>query len=290
MGRKILLTKDGKRSAAPFLKWAGGKGQLLPELLARVPGEFATYHEPMVGGGALFFALAAEGRLRRARLSDVNPELVNVWRSLRDEPSAVIERLEALAGTLTEEDFYRIRAQRTAELTTVERAARFIYLNKTCFNGLYRENSKGIFNVPFGRYKNPRVLDRENLERVSATLGGVAIDEQPFAAILDHAQPGDFVYFDPPYHPLSTSSSFTAYSKGGFGEEGQRALAMVFATLARRGVKVLLSNSFTLLTRKLYDQKGLRLEVVAANRAINSKADGRGEVKEILVSGKHPAP
>jgi DNA adenine methylase len=205
--------------ARPFLKWAGGKTQLLEALLEQVPEEFGTYYEPFVGGGALFFALREAGRIRSARLSDVNPELINVWTVVRDAPYDLIGLLEGLSKRTDEKDFYKIRAQSPEEMLPVERAARLLYLNKTCFNGLYRENSKGIFNVPYGRYARPTVLDRENLLAVSKALTRMKIEAMPFNKAVAHAKAGDFVYFDPPYYPVSKSASFTAYARAGFGDQ-----------------------------------------------------------------------
>jgi DNA adenine methylase len=284
MGRPKKTTGP-KSEATPFLKWAGGKTQLLEALLARAPEKFGTYHEPFVGAGAFFFKLKALGRIKKARLADINFELMNAWKSLRDSPQTVIAELEVLKDKLSEQDFYAIRDLDPDKMTGPQRAARLIYLNKTCFNGLYRENKKGRFNVPFGRYKKAKVLDRENLLAVGKALSEVKVEQAPFTAILKHARPGDFVYFDPPYHPLSTTSSFTTYSRGGFGEEGQRQLAQVFAQLAASGVHVMLSNSDTPLIRKLFSGKGFEVHEVRAIRAINSKGDRRGAVTELLIVG-----
>ncbi|MBP6786492.1 MAG: DNA adenine methylase [Candidatus Promineofilum sp.] len=268
------------RAARPVLKWAGGKGRLLPELLARLPHDFQTYHEPFIGGGALFFALAGAGRLGRACLSDANPSLIDVYVALRDRVDEVIA---ALQGHVHDrEHYYRVRALRPAELSLPERAARVIYLNKTCYNGLYRENRRGEFNVPFGRYKNPTICDEPNLRAAARVLRGAELAQRHFSTVLDQARPGDFVYFDPPYHPLSPTANFTAYDRAGFGPDDQRQLRDVFAALGERGVAALLSNSDTPFVRELYD--GFRIERVLAARAVNSKANGRGKVAEVLVS------
>jgi DNA adenine methylase len=271
----------------PFLKWAGGKGQLLPEILDAVDqaGPFRTFHEPFVGGGALFFALARAGRIGgRARLTDANPSLIDAYRGVRDELDAVIGLLQAHTRKHSEEHFYRVRAARPRGLA--QRAARVIYLNKTCYNGLFRENSKGEFNTPFGRYKNPRICDEQNLRAVSAALARTELAAEDFTAVLDHAEPGDLVYFDPPYHPVSTTAYFTAYSRGGFGADAQRRLAEVFAELADRGVSVILSNSLTEFTRGLYASFPVR--EVLANRSVNSRIDRRGKVSEVLVTSFLP--
>lgn len=262
-----------------MLKWAGGKGRLLPELLARVPDEFNAYHEPFVGGGALFFALAGQGRIRRAYLSDANAGLIDVYLALRN---AVEEVIAALGQHAYErEHYYRVRALRPEALTLPERAARVIYLNKTCYNGLYRENRAGQFNVPFGRYKNPTICDEPNLRAASAVLQGVDIARRRFSTVLDYAQPGDFVYFDPPYHPVSPTANFTTYDRDGFGPDDQRQLRDVFAALADKGVRAMLSNSDMPFVRDLY--AGFHIEQLYAARAVNSKANGRGKVAELLI-------
>ena len=284
-GRKTKNATD----AYPFVKWAGGKTQLLEEILARLPEKIGTYHEPFVGGGAVFFRLKALGRIKKAVLSDANVDLVTSYLALRDAPEAVLTELEVLAGRTSEEDFYEIRAQDPDGMTAAQRTARLIYLNKTGFNGLYRVNRKGLFNVPYGRYPNPKIVDRENLLRVHKALAGARLEQTGFVAVLKRARPGDFVYFDPPYQPVSKTSSFTAYAKGGFGEVEQRHLAGVVEELSRKGVDVLLSNSDTALARELYEGKGYEVDRVSARRAINSKGGGRGAVQELLVRAR-PRP
>ena len=263
----------------PVLKWVGGKGRLLPELLARLPQTFGDYHEPFVGGGALFFALAGAGRLGQVYLSDANAALIDVYLALRDDVAAVIA---ALRHHLYDRDhYYRIRALDPQQLSLPERAARVIFLNKTCYNGLYRENRAGQFNVPFGRYANPTICDEPNLRAAAAILRNVDIARRRFDSVLDYAKEGDFVYFDPPYVPLSPTANFTAYDRAGFGPDDQRQLRDVFAELARRGVGAMLSNSDTPFVRELYAR--FHIEQVLATRAVNSKANGRGKVAEVLV-------
>jgi len=273
----------GGGSARPFLKWAGGKTQLLPALLARLPEAFGAYHEPFVGGGALFFALADAKRLRKgATLTDVNPALIDTYRAVRDHVGEVIELLRTRRND--RDEFYEVRAWEPAALSLPQRAARVIYLNKTGFNGLYRENSKGRFNVPFGRYTNPTICNEPGLEAASRALQGVTIEVRPFEAVLEHAASGDLVYFDPPYVPVSTTASFTAYAKDGFGEAQQRRLGQVATELAAQGVYVVLSNSDTPLVREIYgDPAVFHVDTVPANRAINSRADRRGPVNEVIV-------
>lgn len=263
----------------PVLKWAGGKGRLLPQLLKHLPADFSAYHEPFVGGGALFFELVAQARIRQAFLSDINSSLIDVYLGLRDYPDVVID---ALKHHVHEHDYYYfVRALDPQGLTLPERAARIIYLNKTCYNGLFRENRAGQFNVPFGRYRNPTICDEPNLRAASRALQGVDIARRHFATVLDVAKPGDFVYFDPPYHPVSATANFTAYDRNGFGPDDQRQLRDVFAVLAERGVAALLSNSDTPFVRELY--AGFPIETVYAARAVNSKGNGRGKVAEVIV-------
>lgn len=267
----------------PFLKWAGGKGQLLPELLARVDGcgGFARYHEPFVGGGALFFEMFRTNRFdgRQPYLSDSNENLIATYQAVQQDVEGLIAMLHEHWARNCEQYFYEVRAQEPQEL--VGRAARVIYLNKTCFNGLYRENASGKFNTPWGKYKDPLICDEENLRAVAAALAGVRLETRGFEAMVDIAEPGDFVYFDPPYHPVSKTASFTAYAKGKFGEGAQRRLAEVYRQLNAKGVKVLLSNSMTPLVQELYAD--FAIDTLMAKRAVNSKGEGRGAVAEALV-------
>lgn len=262
----------------PVLKWAGGKTQLLAQYEPHFPRRYGSYFEPFVGSAAVFFHL----RPRRARLSDVNAELIDLYRVLQADVDRLIHLLAEHRELHGEEHFYRVRAQDPTGLDDFARAARTLYLNKTCYNGLYRVNSRGGFNVPFGRYKNPGILIEGRLRGAARALQGVELQVEGFEKVLDHAQKGDLVYFDPPYMPLSVTSSFTAYTRWSFGEAEQRRLAEVFAELARRKVKVLLSNSDTPLIRDLY--AGYRVITVQATRCINSKADGRRAINEVLVA------
>lgn len=262
------------------IKWAGGKGALLPEILSRLPEKIGTYYEPFVGGGAVFFALAAENRFRHAVLGDANDDLMETYFAIRNDLDEVVRRLKAHAGKHSEEYFYKVRAQRGVYV-----AARFIYLNKSCFNGLYRVNKKGEFNVPFGKYTNPTICDEENLRAVSEVLQSAELETDDFEKIVQTAKKGDVVYCDPPYCPASETANFTAYTADGFGPDEQIRLRDVARTLIDRGVHVLLSNSDTPLVRKLY--KGFRLEEVQAPRRVNSKGGKRGNVGELLISGKN---
>jgi DNA adenine methylase len=261
----------------PFIKWAGGKGRLIQQYSPYFPQSFRTYYEPFLGGGAIFFHLHP----KRAILMDINPELVNVYRCVRDEVEPLIALLWQHQTKHCPEYYYWVRANPRG--TNLEKAARLIYLNKTCFNGLYRENSKGQFNVPIGRYKNPRICDPDLLRSASFSLRTARIEVNPFEAILKYAKnEQDFVYFDPPYYPLSQTSSFTAYSRYAFTKNDQLKLRDTFITLANRGVKVMLSNSDCTFIQDLY--RGFRIHTILAARAINSKAEKRGKITEVLVT------
>ncbi|MBI5508116.1 MAG: DNA adenine methylase [Deltaproteobacteria bacterium] len=259
----------------PFLKWAGGKAKLVPEILARFPRRFGTYHEPFLGGGAVFFALGP----RRAVLSDLNAELIATYSAIRDDVEAVIRALAVHA--VSEEHFYSVRAASVAGLGNTAVAARTIFLNRTCFNGLYRVNSKGQFNVPFGRYANPKICNADNLRAVSRALQGVPIRHESVFTITPRVAAGDLVYFDPPYDPVSATSSFTAYAKTAFGKDEQVALAALCRELSERGAHVLLSNSDTPFIRELY--RDCEVDTVHCRRPINARADRRGPVTEVLV-------
>lgn len=262
----------------PFVKWAGGKTQLLPEIRRRMPESFAGYHEPFLGGGAVFFDV----RPPRARLTDLNADLIDCYRAVRDDVEGLIAELTRLAGAgVDRESFHRVRDLDPAGLPPVARAARLIYLNKTCYNGLYRVNRAGRFNVPFGRYKNPTVCDPDNLRACAAALAGQSLEVAPFEQVLSHAAAGDFVYFDPPYQPLSATANFTSYGADGFDEDQQFKLAQTFVKLDRLGCRVMLSNSDSELIHQLY--RKYRIERVAARRAINSNPGRRGPVYEVVV-------
>jgi DNA adenine methylase len=266
---------------APFIKWVGGKTRLLEQLEGFFPVDFARYHEPFVGGGAVFFRVQP----RRAMLSDVNPRLVNAWRAVRDQPWDVIDRLEHHRQRHEAPYYYaaRTRFNRGEGLQPLDQAALFIYLNKTCFNGLYRENRRGEFNVPVGRYTNPGVYDIANILAVSERLQGVDLRVGSFETVLERAEPGDFIYFDPPYVPVSATSSFTGYVGAGFDHRLQERLRDVFGALVDRGCSVVLSNSDCEYVRELYG--AWRVETVEAPRSINSRGDRRGAVNEVVVMG-----
>lgn len=277
-----IASRSRSATPRPFLKWAGGKGQLLPALIAKIDSvPFQNYHEPFLGGGAVFFELARSGRLSgNIRLSDLNVNLITSYRGVRDHVDEVISHLLHHSGKHSEDYYYSLRASKPD--SPAARAAWLIYLNKTCFNGLYRENSKGQFNVPFGRYDNPTICDEVNLRAGAEALAGVQLEVAPFEEVLDVAASGDFVYFDPPYDPLSVTSSFTSYSGEGFGPADQARLAGAFRELDRRGVRLMLSNSLTPLVTSLYG--GFAVEHVLARRAVNSRGDRRGRIAEVIVT------
>jgi DNA adenine methylase len=273
-------------SARPVLKWAGGKRELVESILARLPDRIDTYFEPFVGGGAVFFALAAERRFARAVLSDRNPDLIVVYEALRSDVEAVIDVLDRLRKHHSEKQYYRVRSEKPK--SQAERAARIIYLNKTGYNGLYRVNRSGEFNVPFGRYKKPNICDEPNLRAAGAALEGVEILVEDFEAVCSRAKKKDAVYLDPPYVPVSRSANFTAYHHDPFGMDEHRRLARVFAHLEKKRVHAVLSNSYTPETKKLYEN--FECEIVRVSRMINSRGSARGPIKELLVVSRVSGP
>ena len=263
----------------PIVKWVGGKRQLMFELLKNMPKEYNRYFEPFIGGGALFFELQPNN----AYISDINEELINLYQVVRDNVDELIVDLQK--HDISKDYFMEIRnIDRTEEYKSwsdVKKASRFIYLNRTCFNGMYRVNSKGEFNVPFGHYKNPRILDENNLINCSNLLQRTEIKHADFSDILKKVKKGDFVYFDPPYVPLNETSSFTSYTKDGFDMDMQLSLRDVCDELDSMGVKFLLSNSDTQFVNELYENYNIKK--VFALRQINANADGRGKITEVLV-------
>jgi len=266
----------GRAIPHPFLKWAGGKGQLLREIWPLVPPQYGRYFEPFMGGGALFFAMAPTW----ASLSDVNAELVDCFCVVRDDVEELVNRLRPLS--YNREDYYRMRSQEPRRLSAIDRAARTIFLNRTGFNGLFRVNSSGGFNVPFGRHTNPQICDAENLRACSVALRAATIATRDFATILDEVQKGDFVYLDPPY-ARTTKTSFTAYSASGFGWDEHVRLARVCSRLGDIDCQFVLSNADLPEVRHLYER--FSMISVPASRRINARADGRGLVNELLVFG-----
>ncbi|MCF7831889.1 MAG: DNA adenine methylase [Candidatus Pacebacteria bacterium] len=279
---KKLLQEKPK----PFVKWVGGKRQLLAQfrLMNLYPPEKFnpvknTYFEPFVGGGAVFFDLLPQN----AVLSDMNKELVTTYNVIKNDVEALIKSLKKHKHS--KEYFLKIRAKNPDKLSDMQVASRFIYLNRTAFNGMYRVNSSGGFNVPFGKYDNPMICDEVNLRRVSDALKKVTIKHQDYKEVLKKAKKGDFIYFDPPYYPISKTASFTAYTKDVFLDKEQIELRDTFVELHKRGCFVMLSNSDADFINEIYSGiKGVRISKVEAGRAINSKASGRGKIKEVLVT------
>jgi DNA adenine methylase len=268
-----------KQETYPIVKWVGGKRQLMFELLKNMPKSYNRYFEPFIGGGALFFELQPEN----GYISDMNEELINLYLVVQNNVYDLISDLNKHENS--KEYFLKIRnidrLDDYKNLSNVERASRFIYLNRTCFNGMYRVNSQGQFNVPFGHYKNPRIVDADNLINCSNLLKQTEIKYSDFSAILDKVQKGDFVYFDPPYVPLNETSSFTSYTKDGFNIDMQFKLKDVCDELNSMGVKFMLSNSDTKFVNELYSNYDIKK--VFASRQINANADGRGKITEVLV-------
>ncbi len=279
------MVKNKDLILSPVLKWVGGKRQLLGTIKPLLPDKIITYVEPFVGGGAVLFDL----KPKKAIINDCNPELINVYEVIRDNPEQLLIILEEHQTKNSEEYFYEIRALDREDsydtLSKVDKAARIIYLNKTCFNGLFRVNQAGQFNSPYGRYKNPNIVNRPTISAMSIYFNNnnIKIMQGDYKEALKNLRKGAFVYFDPPYLPISTSSSFTGYTEGGFSLEDQKKLKEQCDRLNQRGIKFLLSNSDHKIIRDLYDEPDYRITTVKARRAINSKGNKRGEINEVLV-------
>ncbi len=273
------MTKN--KSVAPFLKWVGGKRQLMQVISEHFPTQFSTYYEPFVGGGAVLF----HHQPKKAVINDVNAELINLYQVIKDAPDELIEDLKQHKNEA--DYFYEIRAIDRSpdyqEVSNIKKASRMIFLNKTCYNGLYRVNNSGEFNSPFGRYGNPNIVNEETIKAVSNYLNEakVKIFNLDYQEALKNIRKGAFVYFDPPYHPVSKSASFTNYNQGGFSKDDQERLRDFCDTLDKKGIKFLLSNSDTPLIHELY--KKYHIMLVKANRAINSNAKKRGGINEVLI-------
>ncbi|MBN2459064.1 DNA adenine methylase [Candidatus Woesearchaeota archaeon] len=268
-----------------FVKWAGGKQQLMKQFEPFFPKKFKRYFEPFVGSGAVAFYIIQKFHPTEVFLSDTNEELINAFHVVKTDVEKLIillkkHKSEHLADSKTY--YYRIRKQNPAELPALERAARFIYLNRTCFNGLYRVNAKGQFNVPIGSYKNPDIVQDDKLRKISKLLQNVTLQVMPFEKILDLAKDGDFIYFDPPYYPLKKGNNFTTYTKDNFLEKEHMLLAEVFKKLSQKGCLCMESNSDTTFIHELYSDFNRR--VVRARRMINCDASGRGEVNELVIT------
>ena len=271
----------------PIVKWVGGKRQLLDEINKYIPKKFNTYYEPFFGGGAVLFHLQP----KKAVINDLNMDLITTYRVIKDNPNDLIEELKKHINT--SDYFYELRnldldSEKYKKLTDIEKAARLIYLNKTCFNGLFRVNSSGHFNTPFGNYKNPNIVNEPVIKAINSYFKSneITILNGDYAVALQNAKAGDFVYLDPPYDPVSDTSSFTGYNAGGFTRENQKELRDVCIELDKKGVKFLLSNSATSYIKEIYDPslfKVLKVKIVKAKRNINSNGNKRGEVDEVLI-------
>lgn len=293
----MTVSSSARPTTGPFLKWAGGKGQLLEQFRSLMPASLAGrgYVEPFMGSGAVFFDVVQTRSPARCTLLDANPQLVNLFVQVRDNLDGLLPILAEHRGRhnapgLSEEDrkvyYYSVRAAQPT-CGTVEAAARFLYLNKTCFNGLHRLNSKGQFNVPIGSYASPAIFDPAHLRAASALLQGVRIETSSFRDCERFVDDGDFVYLDPPYEPLSATSSFTAYAKDAFTRDDQTALRDLLLRLAGR-CEWMASNSTAEFIESLYDQPGMFKHHVLASRSINSVSAGRGKIRELVVTS-YPA-
>lgn len=272
-----------KNGVPTFVKWAGGKKQLLEQFEKFFPKKIERYFDPFVGGGAVvFYLLKTHPEIKKIYLSDINEELIITYNAIKNNIEELISLLKEYKSKHNKEIYYEIRAEDVKKLNNVQIAARFIYLNKTCFNGLYRVNSKGGFNVPMGSYKNPAICSEDELREISQLLKKDDIAVKQFYDSVKEAKSGDFVYFDPPYYPLNGKSSFTTYTKDNFLEKEQEHLAKTFKELDKKGCKVMLSNSDTEFIKNLY--KEYTINLVSARRMINCDATKRGVINEVVVT------
>lgn len=276
------MVKEGNLA---IVKWAGGKRQLLPQLEPLFPKKFNNYFEPFVGGGAVTFHLIKTKKPKKIFLSDINEELINVYLVVKnnlEELLALLKKHKLKHEKEGKEFYLKVRKYEPEVMSEVSRAARFIYLNRTCFNGLYRVNSKNEFNVPMGNYKNPGIVQERELREISQLLQKVEIKVQPFEKILSKVKKDDFVYFDPPYYPLN-KISFTTYTKDNFLDEEHKKLFELFVALDKKGAKVMLSNSNAPFILELYKKYKKKMKHVDATRMINCNAEKRGKVKEVVI-------
>jgi DNA adenine methylase len=281
---------NNTKKAKPFLKWVGGKGQLLTQFEGLLPKTYNSYFEPFIGGGAVFFSINP----KKAHINDINKTLVQTYIHIKNDVKKLIESLKKLEDeflakdTEARKEFYYLIREKYNSLSheDFEKSLYFLFFNKTAFNGVYRENSKGGFNVPIGSYKNPKIVDEENLRAVSEILSNTKITSGSFVDAVKNAKAGDFVYFDPPYHPLSETSSFTSYSKDSFSKDDQIKLRDLFIELDKKGVYVMLSNSSAPFIQEIYS--GYKQIPVFASRMINSKADKRGKISEVVIINYDP--
>lgn len=287
-GVKSTAAKSFRRGEVrPFVKWVGGKGRLMPQLAKYFPEKYASYYEPFVGGGAVFFSVNP----KVGYINDANGVLMHAYRHIRDNLDKVIIELEVVQKTYwalpdleTKKRFYlQMRTEfNSTDVAELHKTTLLVLLNKTCFNGMYRENSKGMFNVPFGQHSKPTICDIANLADVSKVLQKAIISCVPYEFALTSAKAGDFVYMDPPYHPLNATSSFTSYQAAGFGSKDQEKLRDMYKALSLRGCKVMLSNSETPFIKELY--KDFNIHGIFASRSINAIGSKRGKIAEIVVT------
>lgn len=281
--RELLYQTPG---CHPFVKWAGGKGQLMPQIIRLIPTRFARYFEPFLGGGAVFFQIASSDR--NAFLSDINTELIDAYKVIKNHVEELISALiyhQNQYNKSPKKYYYHLRDS-TRVMNKIDKAARFITLNKTCYNGLYRVNRNGLFNVPIGRYKNPIICDADNLRNTSVVLKrtGSYLGVSDYRKILvEKAEKDDFVYLDPPFYPISNTANFTSYTNNGFSLHDQKELATIFNELTGKGCKVLLSNSNTEEIRRLYSNYSHLTQVINVNRSINAIASKRVGHTELLI-------
>ncbi len=279
------MTEQNTKKAKPFLKWVGGKGQLLTQLEKFLPEKYNSYFEPFLGGGAVFFSMSPH----KSYLNDINQTLIQSYLNVKNNVDKLIMSLKNIEDEFLSKNeeqrkkFYYSAREKYNSLSPedFEKSIYFLFLNKTSFNGIYRENSKGGFNVPMGKYKNPKIVDEDNLKVVSKALANSHISSGSYIDAVKDAVAGDFVYFDPPYHPLSETSSFTSYSKDSFSKEDQISLRDLFIELDKKGVYVMLSNSSAPFIKEIYS--GYNQIPVSASRMINSKADKRGKINEVVI-------
>ncbi len=282
MSQQYQLTASPK----PFVKWAGGKRQLIPEIQKHLPEKFSSYFEPFLGGGALLFHLLSENENLKGYVSDLNSDLILSYVTIRDNLNGLLKSLQKHSDNyFSDSKSYYYSVRESNPKSQIEKVSRLLFLNRTCFNGLYRVNSKGKFNVPLGRYSNPNIVQEENLRSVNQFLNHnkIIIKCQDFSSTVEKIKKGDFVYFDPPYQPVSKTANFTSYTNGNFGLNDLKRLAKVSNQLAKKGVNVLLSNSSSKQVRELFSSKYWEINKIVANRAINSDSNKRTGHSELLI-------
>ncbi len=282
MSQQYQLTASPK----PFVKWAGGKRQLIPQIEKHLPEKFSSYFEPFLGGGALLFHLLSKNKNLKGHVSDLNSDLILSYVTIRDNLNGLLKSLQKHSDNyFSDSKSYYYSVRESNPKSQIEKVSRLLFMNRTCFNGLYRVNSKGKFNVPLGRYSNPNIVQEENLRSVNQFLNHnkIIIKCQDFSSTVEKAKRGDFVYFDPPYQPVSKTANFTSYTNSNFGLNDLKRLAKVSNQLTKKGVNVLLSNSSSKQVRELFSSKDWEINKIVANRAINSDSNKRTGHSELLI-------